>query len=80
MDAIDVLHVVLPQALHQHGTTFVRLGGNQEMHVIRHQAVGMHCATGLRGKLIQEAQIGEMIRLREEAPSSVISALRDMNS
>ena len=45
VNAVDALDILLAEALHQQPARVSLFRGKQEMHVIRHQAVRVHCAS-----------------------------------
>ena len=50
----------------------------KQVHVIRHQAIGMHRTIELGGEGLQKTQVRQVIGIREETSAAVDTALNDV--
>jgi hypothetical protein len=75
---VDVLDIALPKLLHETRASVAGSWSNKQVHVIRHQAIGMHRAIELGGKRLHKAQVRQVIGIRKETIVAVDSALNDV--
>lgn len=78
ISAVEILHVALSQLLHQRAGGIRCGSAEQQMHVIRHQAVGVDGAPGIVCRARQPVEIKQVIRLGIEAHRTVVAALDNM--
>jgi len=74
-----VLHIALTQVLHQQSAAINGLRRQQQMHVIGHEAVGMHRTAEAVGKLLQVVQIERVILFMEKTGAAIVAALDDVH-
>jgi hypothetical protein len=79
MAPIEVLDVALPQVAHEPRARIHRLRSEQQMDVVRHQAVGMDGAVVPLGQLPQMRQIHQVVVIVPEASNSIVAALDNMD-
>ncbi len=75
VDAIHVLHVPPSQALHEPGDAVLPLRAHEQVHVVRHEHVGVQVAAVLVRALPEPVQIEAIVLLRKEAGLPVVAAL-----
>jgi hypothetical protein len=76
---IEVLHVTLAEIAHQSSARAVCRRSQQEVDVVCHQAVRMHCAVVLFGQLAQVRQVNEVVSVTSKTGRAVVAALNDVN-
>ncbi|HWA37268.1 MAG TPA: hypothetical protein VG873_05330 [Burkholderiales bacterium] len=76
--AIEVGGVALPDAMHESRTRPLAFRRQQQVNVVRHQAVRVDRAFRFRRQASQQRQIDEIVGFRLEAGSAVVSALNDV--
>jgi hypothetical protein len=65
--------------LHQQPASRRGARREQQMHVIGHEAIGMHRAFECRGKVSKVAEVTRVVLVAEEAGATVVAALNDVN-
>src|SRR5882672_1809487 len=76
--AVHVLHIALPQMLHQQRGAVLACGCEQQVYVIGHEHVGVNNAAKLPGKLFQMTKIKRVIFISVEAGAMVVAPLDQM--
>lgn len=56
-----MLHVALPQILHQEPAAVGGPRGEQQMHVVGHEAIGMHCTAEPWGQVLKRREIERVV-------------------
>ena len=74
-----MLHVTLAEIFHQESAAIGGLRRQQQVNVVGHQAIGVHRAAELAGKIAKQREIERIIVLGEEAGATVVAALDDMD-
>jgi len=74
------LHIALAQQLHQAPGGIRLMRRQQQMHMIRHQDVGMNRASGALRALLQLVEVISVVDIRKEAGLAVVAALDDVQS
>jgi hypothetical protein len=69
----------LADALHQHRAPGFFLGSDEQVHVVRHQAVRMQPAASPRQYSAQMKQVESSVLMLEETRPTIVAALDDMN-
>jgi hypothetical protein len=77
--SIEVLHVTLAEVAHQPGACFGPRRGQEQMHVVCHEAVCVHRTVVLIGQLAQVRQVNKVITVATKAGIAVVTALNDMH-
>src|SRR5574343_998348 len=78
ISSIHILHIALPQSLHQHPHSITGSRRQQQMHMISHQHIGVDQAARLAGIFLQPIKIEAIILVGDEASLSVIATLDDV--
>jgi hypothetical protein len=71
--AVDVVRMGLRQMLHQQRAALRGRRRVQQMHVVRHQAIGVHRAVEALGEAPQMLQIEGVVRRFEEAGRAIVA-------
>lgn len=72
------MHIALAQQLHQAPGGIRLMRRQQQMHMIRHQDVGMNRASGALRALLQLVEVISVVDIRKEAGLAVVAALDDV--
>lgn len=75
---VDVAHVAATERLHQRRRRARVLAGQQQMHMVGHQHIGMHGDAELERQLPQVLQIARPVDVGEEARLPIIAPLHDV--
>src|SRR5688572_21192440 len=78
MDAVHMLNIVLVETSHQHRARAYLSWCEEQVHMIRHQTIGVHRATRVARERLEVAQIRKAISVAKEAVATVVPALNDM--
>ena len=73
-----MLHIALAEQFHQVSYDIRLSWRQQQMHVIRHQHIGMDGATGALRAQSQLVEIEKIVVIREETGLAVVAALDDV--
>lgn len=76
--AIHILHIALPQRLHQRAHTVGGWRRHQHMHMVGHQDISVNPATGLVGVFFQPVEIEAEIFIGNKADLPVVAPLDQM--
>src|SRR6185436_146552 len=76
---VEILHIALSKVPHELGASRLRLRSNKQMHVIRHQAVGVNGTTGPHGEVAELGQVSQVVAVLPEASCTVVAALNDVD-
>jgi hypothetical protein len=79
MAAIEVLDIALAEVAHQTGASCGFMRSDQQVHMVRHQAVRMYAAIVFLGQLPQMSQVHKVVAVLPEAGHAVVAALNDMD-
>ena len=75
---VDVVDIAPPQHLHHLCDPQCLRQGDQQMHMIRHQDIGVNTARVFIRTRLQIVEVTAVIRFRQESGFSVVAALDDM--
>lgn len=78
MAAVEVLHVPLAHLPHQIRAAVRARGCEQQVHMIRHQAISMHVACELPRELPEVKQVDQVVAAYAEACASIVTALDEV--
>src|SRR5688572_21935985 len=75
---VEIQDIGSAEVAHQQPTSLRTRRGDQEMHVVRHEAVSMHLALVLHRELPQGAEVSQVVAVMRKARVAVVSALNDV--
>ena len=73
-----MLHIPPPHGNQHAGHPLRCLRGDQQVHMIGHEHVGVQFASCLGERFLQPMQVALVIRLAKEARLAIVAALHDM--
>jgi hypothetical protein len=75
---IEILYIALTEISHKQGACALRVGRDQKVYMICHQAICMHLTIVFFGELAQVREVHQVIAVLLEACHPIVSALDDM--
>ena len=75
---IDILHIPLPEMLHEQTGTLAPLRSEQQMDVVGHEHVGVHRARELRREFAEHSEVTPVVFLGVKTRNTVVAALNDV--
>lgn len=76
---VHVLHMALPRMLHQQSRAVGALRREQQMHVVGHEAIGVHRAFERGSQLAHMRKVARLVIAGNEAGAAVVAALDDVD-
>ena len=67
-----MLHITLPEMLHQQRAAIGSLRREQQAHVVGHETIGVHRAFELAGQFVQMSEIEPVVAVGKEAGAAVV--------